>query len=100
LSTTGIIIYDIDNTPVLAGWVYKTDSSFGLIEFTIVNPNIKGLQRDLAFDVYMESVVKYSKDLGIKTLFTSLSNQSLLKRFIKAGATISDNGVTNLIWRL
>lgn len=100
LPATGVVVVNALNEPVLAGFIYKTDCKFAQLEWIVANPAIKGLERDLAFDIFFESVVKYSKDLGISSLFTSLSNESLINRFLKVGAVKTDLNVTNVIWRL
>lgn len=99
LPKAGFIIYNLD-TPVIAGFIYKTDSSFGLFEFIVANPEVKGLVRTLAFDLLIESVIQYSKESGIKSLFSSVTNKSLIKRLAASGFMVTDEGMTNLIRRI
>lgn len=100
LSQHGIIIKNVNDTIVLAGWVYYSGCAFGLLEWILANPEIKGLERDLAFDIFKESVVNYSKELGIKTLVTSVHNTSLISRLKKLGVVESDTNMTNMVWRI
>lgn len=99
LPKTGFIIYD-KTEPIIAGFVYKTDSAFGLFEFIVANPNIKGLRRDLGFSLLTSVVVDYSKEMGIKSLFSSVSNQSLIKKMLSAGFIETDKNMTNFIKRI
>lgn len=96
LPKKGYIVYH-EKKPIIAGFVYRTDSSFGLFEWIVANPEIKGLKRTLAFGFLVDSVVKYSKEIGIKTLFSSISNENLKKRFLAEGFILADSNMSNFI---
>lgn len=100
LPKTGFVIYDLANEPIIAGFVYKTDSAFGLFEFIVSNPNKHGLIRDMALEQLTSAVVKYSKGAGIKSLFSSVINPSLIKKLVSNGFQVTDTSMTNLIRRI
>lgn len=95
----GCIVYQ-DATPIIAGFVYKTDSAFCLFEFIVANPAIKGLRRRIAFDLLVATVVEYTKEIGGKSLFTSVSNASLMTKLESNGFIKTDTGMTNFIRRV
>lgn len=96
---TGFVV-TYNNTPAIAGFVYKTDSAFGLFEFVVANPEIKGLARELAFKQLTDSVVQYSKTRGIKTLFTSVNNKGLIEKLKSSGFIQTDVNMTNFVRRI
>lgn len=100
LPDTGLLVSNLLGIPVVAAYLYKTNSKVGWLEWTTANPEIRGIQRDLAFDVLFKNMINYGKDLGISIILTSVSNPSLKARMERGGAEVSDSGMTNLVWRL
>jgi hypothetical protein len=95
----GFIIYYADE-PIIAGFVYKTDSAFCLFEFIVANPAVKGLRRQLAFEVLVQAVVEYTKEIGGKTLFTSVNNPNLISKLEASGFVKTDTNMTNFVRRV
>jgi hypothetical protein len=96
LSTTGFIIEHDDNK-LLAGWMYHTNSSIGFLEFAVGNPNFKGEIRDIAFDIFFDTVFKYSKLHGIKNIISTTSHPKMPKRLIDVGFIKINDNVTNFM---
>lgn len=83
-----------------AGFLYQTDSAFGLLEFVIANPKTDKEERSKALDLLLETLIKQAKELNIKSLFTSLEHPKLLERYKKHGFNVSDTNMTNMLMRL
>lgn len=96
LSTTGFIIKEGDQS-LLSGWVYHTNSDIAWLEFIVANPEIKGEQRDEAFELFFSFVLNYAKIKNYKNVFTSVQHQGLMKRLEKNGFKKGDENMTNFI---
>lgn len=96
LSTTGFIVEN-DNQKILAGWVYHTNSNTALLEFLVANPEIKGNERDAAFDAFFDVVFKYIELSNFKNIFMSVVHPKLKTRLEKVGFKKTDENVTNFI---
>jgi N-acetylglutamate synthase-like GNAT family acetyltransferase len=83
-----------------AGFIYKTDSAFGLLEFVVANPKTDKDERAEALDLLLDTMIKKAKELKIKSLFTSLEHPKLIERYRKHGFMVSDTNMTNMIMRL
>lgn len=92
LPKTGFIIKD-----TAVGFLYKTDSSFCLMEWLVTNPLKSSEERDKALNQVIEALVQNAKDSGFKLIFSSLSDQGLVKRYTNSGFIVTDNNMTNLI---
>lgn len=96
LSDTGFIVYE-NEVQILAGWVYKTNSDICLLEFIVANPEVRGEQRDQAFDLLFNVVSEYAKIFKFKSIFTSVENKGLMKRLEKNDFKVMDKNMTNYL---
>jgi len=96
LSKTGIVVLS-DGTPAAAGWVYKTDSSFCLLEFIVANPEVRREKRSLALTTLLDVSKKVATEFGFRSMFTSVHNESLGKRLEQGGFIATDRNMTNYI---
>lgn len=94
LSTSGFLVVN-DNVNVLAGWVYETNSNIALLEFVVANPEIKGPQRDEAFELLFKTVDSYCKLRNFKFIFTMVRNESLMKRLENNSFQKTDQNMTH-----
>jgi hypothetical protein len=85
---------------IAAGFIYRTDSKFALLEFVIANPNTTKEERSEALDLIIDDLLFIAKELGHSTVFTSLEHPKLLERYEKHGFIPTDKNVTNMIRRL
>lgn len=97
LSDTGVIVVDSDNQYITAAWIYETNSSIVLLEFIVANPEIKGEKRDQAFNMMMDSLEGYTKSRNFTSIFSSVSNNSLIKRLEKRDFQKTNENMTNFI---
>lgn len=70
----------VDEKPTVATYVFKNES-VAFMAWTTANPEIRGDDRDYAFKDLFDYVQKKLKDDGVKIIFASATNPSLLKRF-------------------
>lgn len=92
LPKTGFII---DN--YAAGFLYTTDSDFGVMEWIIANPNTKKEIRREALDLLIKALLEEADNKNIKAIFTSAEHKGLIERYKKHGFKITDRNMTNLV---
>ena len=98
LPSTGYIV-EVEGNPVLAGFLYQTDSALGWVEWVIANPAFR-LERRQALPVLLEAIAKEATRRGIQALFTSSNHPGLIEGYKANGFAVTDQGVTQLIRRL
>lgn len=98
LPETGIIVES--DRPIVAGWVYKTDSKMGWLEWIISNPETTKEERSQALDELLQVALSEARDLGLTVLFGALSHAGLIDRYKKHGFSETDTNVTLLIRNL
>jgi hypothetical protein len=84
LPKNGFLVY-VDNIPVMAGFLYLTDSSIAFLENFISNPVSNKDQRRLAISKMLEASVLYAKEKSYTALYARSSLPSLL-------STLEDSG--------
>ena len=67
--TGGIMIYK-DNIPVVAGFIYFTNSDAAVVEWVISNPEYKDQDRKEAVELLLQVIEEVCKKQGKKYLFT------------------------------
>jgi hypothetical protein len=97
LSKNGVIVFDGD-LPIVAGWLFETDSAFCLMEFIVANPGVRGPKRDEAIALLFETLKKMAKVRGFKSVFTMSKNDSLSRRLKSSGFNEVDSGVRNFMF--
>ena len=85
--TGGIIVYSND-IPVVAGFIYFTNSKGALLEWIVSNPEYKERNRKEAIELLINTAEKVCKDQGIKYIFTIGRNKHLTKMHEKLGYTV------------
>lgn len=99
LPQMGLITCD-EEKAYAAGWLYRTDSKFCLLEWVVADPLADREKRSLAVDLLIEKLIDKAKEEGFGAIFSSIRNASLLKRYEKQGFQITDTGMTNLLRRV
>jgi hypothetical protein len=88
----------VADVPVAAAFLYKDESAaFGMIEWAISDPFAQVDTRSNAIDEVIAYIVNEANKIGIKLLFTSLKNKSLLERYKKNYFNVSDTEMTNMV---
>ena len=99
LPKVGFVIY-FDQIPVIAGWLYKSDSAFAHLEWIVANPEVRGFRRSECFKALVDRVKRAANEMGFKSIITSVQNRSLIKRLKSSDFTVTDEGMTNLIFNI
>ena len=96
LPKTGVIIYS-DDLPIVAAWLYKTDSNIAWLEFMVSNPNVDKQVRGKAIEHLIDVLTQIAKNYGYKNIFTSLKVPKLISRMQKKGINVTDKKITKLV---
>ena len=77
--TNGIMIED-NGQPVIAGFIYQTNSKLAIIEGLISNPNYRGKKnRDKAIEVLIACLQDAVKLMGYKYIFGMTNNKKIIE---------------------
>lgn len=99
LPATGVVIYSDKDVPVCAGFLYTTDSVLGILEWVVSNPAFdEKPARSEAVDLLIEELLWRAKHRGIKAIYSFVKNERLMKRYVDAGFTVTDTGMTHVLW--
>jgi|TARA_R100000231_G_scaffold27617_2_gene24636 hypothetical protein len=83
--TGGIIIED-NGKPVIAGFIYQTNSKLAMLEGIISNPNYRGKQkRDKSLEILVACLHETIKLMGCKYIFAMTDNKKIINLGIKLG---------------
>lgn len=85
---TGGIIVEKEGIPIVAGFVYLSNSKTAFFDWVISNPDYKQEDRTEAIKLLITSIEYVIKTAGFKYLFTITRNKSLLKIHGELGYTI------------
>ena len=82
---TGGFMVEKNNTPIVAGFVYFTNSKAAWIEYIISNPKYKEDDRQESIEFLLTELESFIKSMGYTYMFTSLQSKSLIKTHKKLG---------------
>lgn len=82
---TGGFIVESNDIPIVAGFVYMTNSKAALLEWVISNPDYRNDDRKQAVELLITAVERVLKDHGIKFIFSIGRNKSLIETHKKLG---------------
>lgn len=85
---TGGLIVESNGTPVVAGFLYFTNSKGGLLEWVISNPEYKEDNRKEAIALLLTAAENVFKDKGVKYLFSIGRNKHLIQMHKELGWTV------------
>ena len=76
---TGGIMIEENGTPIIACFIYQTNSNAAMLEWLISNPNYRGKKRrDRALEALIISSEAVIKNMGYKNVFTMLRSRKLM----------------------
>ena len=82
---TGGLIVEKDGEPIVAGFIYETNSSSVLLEWIISNPEYRYNDRGQAVELLITEAEKLSKTLGYNYMFTIGRSKQLMETHKKLG---------------
>jgi len=77
--TGGLMVQSKDGTPIVAGFLYMTNSKAVLLEWIISNPEYRESDRKDAIELLINAVEHVLKDQGIKHIFSIGRNKHLIE---------------------
>ena len=82
---TGGFMVEKDGNPVIAGFIYFTNSAVAWSEFIISDKNYKNKDRKEAKQILIHELCELAKRKGSKYIYTVVKNQFLKKDYQNAG---------------
>jgi hypothetical protein len=79
-----------NNKPIVAGFIYQTNSKGILLEWIISNPNYKEDDRQQAIELLILGAENVAKELGFKYMFSIGRSKSLIKLHKEMGWTVDE----------
>lgn len=84
-----------EENPVVAGFLYITDSDIGIMEWIVSDPKSSIFERSKSLDYLIEELCTLGKTLGCRLLLTFLKHDGLMKRVEKLGFVQTDKAMTH-----
>lgn len=86
-----------DTTPVVAGFLYQTDSCIAWLEYIIGNPEADKTVRHDALGLLIEAAVLEATKLNYKSVFTSVKHPKLEHCLRQHNFIIGDTNVNQMV---
>lgn len=87
---TGGFIIEKDKKPIVAGFVYITNSKAVLFEWVVSDPEYREDDRDMAITCLISTVEKIVKEWGYKYMFTIGRTKNLIEKHRELGWHVDD----------
>ncbi|MGH2666032.1 hypothetical protein [Flavobacterium sp.] len=84
---TGGVMVEKEGIPIVAGFVYLTNSAVAWSEFIISNFEYKEPDRKQAIKIIIQELSEISRQCGAKYIYTVVKNPSLQKMYEEMGFT-------------
>ncbi len=75
---TGGFIVEKNNKPIVAGFIYSTNSKAALLEWIVSDPEYREDDREMAIELLITASENVCKDMGYKYMFTIGRNKNLI----------------------
>jgi len=95
-ATSGMIAYD-GRTPVVAGFLYETNSATAWVEWVISNKEYRGKERKALIQLLLTDLEDLARDKGFRFIFASNNNSFLIEHFKSIGYSVGQTNSTELI---
>lgn len=83
--------------PVVAGYLYLTNSRCAWIEWIIADFHYRQFDRDSAILLVIESLKTLAKEAGFKYIYTTVKNKSLISKYEACGFMKGDSNSQEMI---
>ena len=87
---TGGLMVEKNGRPIVAGFIYKTNSSSVLLEWIVSDPEYRDNDRSQAVELLITEAEKTTKKLGYNYMFTIGRNKRLIETHKKLGWFVDD----------
>ena len=86
----GGFMVEKNNQPIIAGFLYITNSKAALLEWIVSNPKYRESDRNEAVELLIKGAENVCKEQGIKYIFSIGRNKNLIKTHKKLGYQVDD----------
>ncbi len=97
---TGGLMIQKNNKPIVAGFLYFTNSKSVLLEWIISDPNYKEIDRQEAVELLIKTAEKVCKDAGKKYMFSIGRNKNLIKLHEKIGWNVDKKASYEIVKKI
>ena len=97
---TGGLMIQKNNKPIVAGFIYFTNSKSVLLEWIISDPNYKETDRQEAVELLIKTAEKVCKDAGKKYMFSIGRNKNLIKLHEKTGWNVDKKASYEIVKKI
>lgn len=87
---TGGIMIEKENTPIVAGFMYNTNSKAVVVEWIVSNPEYKNKDRKQAVELLLSTIEAVCKEQGKKYMFSIGRSKHLINTHKKLGWVVDD----------
>ncbi len=95
---TGGIMIEIDGVPIVAGFLYLTNSAVAWTEFTVSNFEFKDkIKRKEAIKLLIIEICRIAKECNVKYMYTSVKNENLKNTYTELGFSIGSKNATEMV---
>ena len=94
---TGGIMIEKNNIPIVAGFIYYTNSEAVLVEWIVSNPEYKNKDRKAAVEILLKTIEAVCKKQGKKYMFSIGRNKHLINTHKKLGWQIDKESPCELV---
>ena len=88
---TGGLMVEKDGVPIIAGFIYETNSAGVLFEWVVSNPNYREDDRQEAVEKLLNDAESRIKEMGYKHIFSVGRSKRLIDTHKKLGWFVDDN---------
>lgn len=99
LPRTGFIVWQ-GLQPLVAGFMYMTDSRFAIMDWVLSAPKSDRIERGKALDLLLDSLIQAARDNDKNTIFTTSKHKRLIERYKAKGFIVGDEQMTTLVGRI
>ena len=97
---TGGLMIRKNGIPIIAGFIYETNSASILLEWIISNPDYRDEDRQQAVEMLIIEAERKTKELGYNYMFTIGRNKNLIETHRKLGWHVDDKPSHEIIKKL
>jgi len=91
LNGMGGLIIESDGQPIIAGFLYLTNSSIAWLEWIISDKNYRNKNKKEALELLINSLESIAKSTGAEMIFSVGKNKSVLNAHKRLGYTIDED---------
>jgi hypothetical protein len=88
---TGGFMVEKNNKPIIAGFLYTTNSKVAWVEWVVSDPDYRESDRKQAMELLINGIENVAKNSGFKVILSIGRSKGLIETHRKLGYTIDKN---------